>query len=73
MDAKKKGQVQKIDESRRIMIQFSDPEGQKVEQKYDLALGTTHEELQELLNNILDNKEKEEYTFFHKHVEIRKS
>ena len=73
MAAKRKGQIQKIDETRRIMLQFSDAEGEKVEQKYDLPLGTTHEELQELLNTILENKEKGEYTFFHKHVEIRKS
>jgi ribosome assembly protein 4 len=69
----KKGQTKVIDENRRILIQFSDPDGNSVEQKYDLALGTTQEDLQVLMNQILENKSSEEYTFYHKHVEIRKS
>lgn len=72
-EKRSKGAMKVIDETRRIMIQFEDPEGEKVEQKFDLNLGTTHDELQELLNTILENKEKGEYSFFHKNVEIRKS
>jgi len=69
----KKGGVLKIDENKRILIQFSDPEGLKVEEKYDLSLGTTQSDMQELLNTILENKDPQEYTFFHQHVEVRKS
>jgi len=49
-----------------ILIQFSDPDGNRSGSELDIPLGTSREQLGQLLNKILENEEENPYSF---HVE----